>query len=237
MVRYVIPMLAMAALAAPAAAAEVQIQSPGPVVELTVDEVVNSRPDLAQVGAGVTVRARTAKEAVRLNAAAMERVIARLRSLGIEAKDIQTSTFNLNPQYDYRPEGGTPTFVGYEATNQVSVKLRKLDSVGEVLDALVAAGANTVYGPSFMLDDDAAAKASARTKAFARGQAMAQDYARMAGYSGLRLLEVSESFQGGGPLPMAAAIRAEGAQDAKTPIEPGEVGTGVTVTVKYEMTR
>jgi uncharacterized protein YggE len=237
LIRYAIPILALTALAAPAAAAEIQIQSPGPVVELTVNEVVNSKPDLAQVGAGVTVRARTAQEAVRQNAAAMEKVVARLRALGIEAKDIQTSTFSLNAQYNYGPDGGTPTFVGYEAANQVSVKLRKLDRVGEVLDALVAAGANNIYGPNFMLDDDGRAKGEARSKAFARGQTMAQDYARMAGYSGIRLLEVSETFQGGGPVPMPVAFRAEAAQDASTPIEPGEVGTGVTVTVKYEMTR
>ena len=121
--------------------------------------------------------------------------------------------------------------------NQVSVKLRDIGKVGDALDALVAAGANNISGPSFMLDDDTAPKQAARTRAFQRGQAMAQDYARMAGYTGVRLLEVSETVQTRGQLPpMPYAVRAEAA-DAKTPIEAGEVGTTVNLAVKYEMTR
>lgn len=233
--RFAIPMIA-AAMAAPAAAAEVQIPSQGPVVELTVNEIVRSRPDVAQIGAGVHTRAQTAQEAVRQNAAAMERLIARLRQLGIERKDIQTSNFNLNVQYAYNREGAPPTFVGYDVNNQVSVKLRDMNKIGEVLDALVNAGANNIYGPNFMLEEDTAAKEEARGLAFARGRAMAQRYASLAGYTNLRLLEVSETFQQfGPPTPVPMAVRAESA-DASTPIEPGEVGTGVTVTVKYEMT-
>jgi uncharacterized protein YggE len=236
MLRFAIPLLAMSALSLPATAAEVQIQAQAPVVELSVSETVNAAPDIAQVGTGVTTRARTAKEAVRLNAIAMQKVVDRQKALGIAAKDIQTSNFNLNAQFNY-PNGGTPVFTGYEASNQVTAKLRQVDKVGDVLDALVAAGANNINGPSFMLDDDTAQQQSARTRAFQRGQAMAQDYARMAGYTGVRLLEVSESVQGRGPVPpMPVAFRAEAAQ-AKTPIEAGEVGTTVNLTVKYEMTR
>jgi uncharacterized protein YggE len=236
MLRFAIPLLAMSALSLPATAAEVQIQAQAPVVELSVSETVNAAPDIAQVGTGVTTRARTAKEAVRLNAIAMQKVVDRLKALGIAAKDIQTSNFNLNAQFNY-PNGGTPVFTGYEASNQVTAKLRQVDKVGDALDALVAAGANNINGPSFMLDDDTAQQQSARTRAFQRGQAMAQDYARMAGYTGVRLLEVSESVQGRGPVPpMPVAFRAEAAQ-AKTPIEAGEVGTTVNLTVKYEMTR
>lgn len=235
MIRHLLPLSAVA-LTAPAAAAEVQIQAQGPVVELTVNEIVYSTPDVAQIGAGVQNRAQTAQEAVRQNAAAMDRVIARLRSLGIERKDIQTSNFSLNAQYDYR-EGQGQRFVAYEVTNQVQVKLRDLARAGEVLDALVSAGANNVYGPNFLLEGDDAAKAEARGLAYQRGRSMAQEYARMAGFSGVRLLEVSEVFQNyGRPMPVAMQARAESA-DAGTPIEPGEVGTGVNLTVKYEMTR
>jgi uncharacterized protein YggE len=236
MIRYAIPLLAAPVFAAPAAAAEVQIQAQAPVVELTVSETVNSAPDIAQVGTGVTTRAQSAKEAVRLNAMAMQKVVDRLKSLGIATKDIQTSNFALNAQFNYPNGGGTPVFAGYEATNQVSVKLRQLDRIGDVLDALVAAGANNIFGPSFSLDDDTVAASTARTRAFQRGQAMAQDYARMAGYTGVRLLEVAESVQGRGPVPpMPVAFAAE--RDARTPIVPGEVGTTVNLTVKYEMTR
>jgi hypothetical protein len=239
MIRFAIPAIAAASIACSAQAAEVQIASQGPVVELTVSEIVRRAPDVAQIGAGVMTRAPTAQAAVRMNAEAMDRLIAQLRTLGIERRDIQTSNFNLNPNYNYNRETGEQTFAGYNVNNQVNVKLRDLQRAGEVLDALVAAGANNIYGPNFMLEDDVEAKAEARTNAFKSGRTMAEDYAQMAGYSGVRLLEVSESFQSYGPRPEAIVVTAA-SRDAAAPatqIEPGEVGTGVTITVKYEMTR
>lgn len=240
MLRYAIPLLALTALAAPAWAGEVQIQATGPVVELSVNEIVRSAPDIAQIGAGVQTQAPTARAAVQQNSAAMERIVQRLRSLGIESKDIQTANFNLNPQYRYNNETGEQTFTGYQVSNNVQVMLRDLDRAGEVLDALVQAGANNIYGPNFMLEDDVEAKSVARKNAFERGMRQAQEFARMAGYSGVRLLEVSESFQGYGRVPPPAAamrVMAEGAADSSVPVEPGEVATGVTLGLKYEMTR
>lgn len=238
MIRFAIPLLAAAAMAPGAQAAEVQIASQGPVVELTVNEIVHRAPDVAQIGAGVSTRAPTAKAAVQMNAEAMDKLIAELRKLGIERRDIQTSNFNLNPNYNYNRETGEQTFAGYNVNNQVNVKLRDLKRAGEVLDALVGAGANNIYGPNFMLEDDVEAKAEARRSAFKSGRTMAEDYAKMAGYSGVRLLEISESFQSYGPRPEAMVKMASDAgSDQATPIEPGEVGTGVTITVKYEMTR
>jgi uncharacterized protein len=240
MIRYALLLAAAAAIAAPAAAAEIQIAVQNPVVELTITEVVRADPDLAQVGAGVQTRAQTASEAVQANAQQMERLVDRLRSLGIERDDIQTSNFSLNAEYDYNNRNGQqPIFTGYMVTNQVTVRLKRLDRVGQVLDALVAAGANNIFGPNFMLENDREAKAVARKNAFQRAQGQAEEFARMAGYTGARLLEVSESFQSFGPVPVAeGAIRVTAAsRDAVTPIEPGQVGTAVTLTTKYEMTR
>lgn len=232
-------LVAGAMVAAPSVqAANVEISTTGPVVELTVSEVIQSAPDVAQVSAGVESRALTAKEAVRQNAAAMDRLVKRMKALGIAAKDIRTSNFNLNPQYRYDRENERQVFTGYQVNNQVSVKLRDLDRAGETLDALIEAGANNVNGPYFSLEDDAEVKAAARKQAFERGKAMAQDYARMAGYSSVRLIEVSESFQSISPMPqpmIAMRVMAEAAAAAPTPIEAGEVGTGVTISVKYSM--
>lgn len=234
------PYVAAAAIlmlpASQAMAADIQIQAQNPVVELTVNEVVKSKPDTAQVGAGVQVRAPTASEAMRQNAAQMEKVVAQLRKLGVKSEDIQTANFNLNPQYNYRGDGQTPQFLGYDATNQVNVILRDMSRIGATLDALVQAGANNVYGPNFSLEKDQAAKAAARKSAFDRARAQATEYAQMAGYSGLRLLEVSETVSHSGPIPVAEAMDVRAAAKS-SPIEPGQVGTGVTITVKYEMTR
>lgn len=231
--------LLLSAFTAQAGAAEIQIAVQNPVIELTINEVVQSPPDTAQVGAGIQVRAPTASEAMRQNAVQMDRIIARLRQLGIPRADIQTANFSLNAQYQYRNDGQPATFLGYDANNSVNVTLRKLDKVGETLDALVAAGANNLYGPNFSLEKDQPAKATARKAAFERARLQAQEYAAMGGYIGTRLLEISESFTGMGPMPVSAqAITVTASSgEAKTAIEPGRVGTGVTLTAKFEMTR
>jgi len=236
MIRFALPLLAATALAAPAAAAEVQIAATGPVVELTVTETVEADPDIATVSAGVTTQAPTAVAAMRANATAMTAVVNRIKQLGVAERDIQTSGINLGAQYDYNQQTQRQVFRGYQASNRVSVKLRDIDRTGEVLDALVAAGATDLGGPEWSIDDDTAPRAQARRTAFETARAQALDYARMAGYLDLKLLEVSENVLVRQPVPMFRAA-AQDAAIASTPVQPGMVQTGVTVTVKYEMTR
>ena len=234
--------LAGASVAAtgPVSAAEVQIAATGPVVELTVMEQVDAAPDLVTISAGVTTEAQTAVDALRQNSVAMRKVIDRIKALGIAEKDIQTTGINVNARYDYDERSRQQVFRGYMAANRVSVKLRKVDSTGEVLDALVAAGANDIGGPSFSLENDEPSKAAARASAVKRARAQALEYARMAGYSDLRLLEVSEVIQGNVSMPMyreAASPIVVTASRMDAPVQPGQISTGVSVTVKYEMTR
>ncbi len=228
----------LAAIASPAAAAEIQLAAQGPVVELAVTESVKARPDIAMVSAGVTTQAPTAVEAMRGNAAAMDAVIARIKALGIAPDDIQTTGINLGAQFDYDQVRQRQVFRGYQASNRVSVTLRKVPDTGRVLDALVAAGANDISGPNFSIDDDTAPRAQARKAAMDKARRQAEDYARWAGYSGVRLLQVSELVNPGRPMPYMdrAEIIVTGAKIA-TPVEPGLVGTSVTVNVTYEMTR
>lgn len=222
-------------ISVPAHAAEVQIQSSGPVVELTVMEQVEADPDLVTIGAGVSTEAATAVEAMRLNSAQMRKVIDRIKSLGVPERDIQTTGINLNAQYNYR-NNLPPVFRAYQASNNVSVKLRNIDKTGEVLDALVAAGANNLNGPNFSIENDEAAKAEARKSAMTRARGQAMEYARLAGYSKLRLLEVSETITGSRPMPvMRDAIIVTASKNESAPVQPGRVSTGVSVTVKYEM--
>jgi len=236
MKNYLIPAVLLGAFAVPAAAAQVQIQATGPVVELSVSETVKAQPDLATIGAGVSTDAPTAVAAMRRNAVEMDAVIKRIKSLGVDADDIQTTGINLNARYDYDQTLQKQVFRGYSASNRVSVILRDVAETGEVLDALVAAGATDLSGPQFSIDDDTAAKAQARKAAMDRAQGQAMEYATWAGYTGVRLLEVSESISGGQPMPMMQRAMVAN-EAAATPVQPGLVGTGVNVTVKYEMTR
>lgn len=239
MTRYAVPALMLtAAVPMSAHAAEVQIASSGPVVELTVMEEVEAEPDIVTVGAGVTTNAPTAVEALRQNSQAMRAVIDRIKSLGVAERDIQTSSINLNARYDYDQQRQEQVFRGYQASNRVTVKLREIEETGEVLDALVAAGATDLNGPHFSLENDEAAKASARRAAMQRAEAQAREYASMAGYSNIRLLEINESIRGrSGPQPIVVTASRMMAKDESAPVEPGLVSTGISVTVKYEMTR
>lgn len=236
MKKYLIPALMLGAITLPASAAEVQIQASGPVVELSVSETVKARPDIATISAGVTSEAPTAVAAMRQNAEAMDAVIKRIKSLGIADRDIQTTGISLGARYNYDQASQRQVFQGYTASNQVSVILRKVADTGKVLDSLVAAGATDLGGPQFSIDDDTAVKAQARKGAMERAKAQAMEYATWAGYTGLRLLEVSESISADQPMPMVQRAMADFSEKGTT-VEPGLVGMAVYVTVKYEMTR
>jgi uncharacterized protein YggE len=231
---------ATAALALPAAAfaaPQVNLTPSGPVVELSVFETVDVAPDIATIGAGVTTSAPTATAALRQNSAEMQKVVERIKALGIPAKDIQTTGINLNAQYDYDQATQRQVFRGYQASNRVSVTLRKVEEAGKVLDELVAAGATDLSGPAFGIDDDTAATAEARTRALARATAQAKAYAAMLGYQGARVLSISEGMTGNGPMPYADAKSARMvAAPAAPPVEPGMVSAGVSVTVTFELT-
>jgi uncharacterized protein len=228
--------IGLAAVASvPAHSAGVEIEAQGPVIELSVYESVNVDPDLATIGAGVTTEAPTATEALRQNSAEMRRVIDRIKQLGISEKDIQTTGINLNARYDYDREDQRQVFRGYQVSNRVSVKLRKIADTGKVLDELVSAGATDLSGPSFSIENDEKAKDAARKRAVEHARERAEAYASMFGYSGVRVLQVSESVVGRGPMPMTREI-SQMAKASDAPVEPGQVETGVSVSITFEMT-
>lgn len=220
-------MLPAAAFAAP----QVNLAPTGPVVELSIYESVEAAPDRATIGAGVTTTAPTATEAMRQNAAEMIKVIDRIKALGIAEVDIQTVGIALGAQYDY--QNGSPVFRGYQANNRVNIILRKIDHTGPVLDALVEAGATDISGPTFAIADDTAMKEQARKAAVARGAAQARAYAAMLGYADVRVLAVSENIAGG--LPYYETTKVVALEATATPIQPGQVSTGVNVTITYEL--
>ena len=231
--------LLVAIVAMPVQAADVQIVAQNPVIELSVYEEVEAKPDVVTIGAGVTTDAPTAVAALRDNSLAMRRVIERIKAAGVAERDIQTSGLNLSARYDYEERTRRQVFRAYQARDTVSVKFRDVQTVGPILDALVAAGASDINGPDFSVEDDERYKAAARRNAMERAKRQALEYARGAGYSNAKLLRVSEALTGrarpeSGEIIVTAA-RIGGA--SSPPIEPGVIGTGVTVSVTYEMVR
>ena len=191
-------------------------------------------PDVAIISAGVVTRASTARAALQQNAAQMERVRAALKRAGIADRDIQTSNISLNPEYRY-VQDQPPRLTGYTASNQVSVRFRDIAKSGDILDALVAEGANQINGPSLTIDKPEEALDEARTKAIAIGRARADIYARALGMRVVRLLSVSES-DGSYPVPPPMPVMMEArAQAASTKIDPGEQKVSVALGMTFEL--
>ena len=239
MKKMILPLLAAATLTAPAAAAAQTTALVQPIAGTRLDVAASGEvtrvPDIAVISTGVVTRAATATAAIQQNATRMERVRAALKRAGIEDKDIQTSSINLNPEYVYA-ERQPPRLTGYTASNQVSVRFRDIRKTGEILDALVAEGANQINGPSLTIDKPEQALDEARLKAIANGRARADLYARALGMRVTRLLSVSESGGYAVPPPMPMYARAEAmSADASTKIDPGEQKVQVSVAMSFEL--
>jgi uncharacterized protein YggE len=207
----------------------------GTRLDISATGEITRVPDVAIISTGVVTRAARATAAIQQNAARMERVRAALKRAGIADKDIQTSSINLNPEYRYE-QNKSPILTGYTASNQVSVRFRDIAKTGEILDVLVAEGANQINGPSLTIDKPEEALDEARLRAVAAGRARAELYARALGMRVSRLLSVSES---GGyavppPMPMYARVEAMSA-DAATKIDPGEQKVSVSVAMSFEL--
>lgn len=231
--------------AAPALAQPVVPSAPYQAVDLPLITVaatgeVQSKPDMATIGTGIETQAPTAREAMAQNAAKMEKLVSAMVKAGIERKYIRTSSINLNARYDYSTsrEGQPPRFLGYQASNQVQVEIRDLDRVGELIDTMVANGANNLNGPSFGFKDDAALLMQARGKALKAAKERADYYAAQAGYRTVRLVSITEGGGGQMPFPMPVAMM-EAKQDsgARTVVEPGQLSTSVSLNVQYVMER
>ena len=206
---------------------------PETTLSISAEGSVNREPDIAFLNAGVQTQGDTAQAAMSANAAAMNGVFEALVAADVDRKDMQTSNFSLQPQYDYssRSNGSPPRLTGYQAFNQLTVRVRDLDNLGQTMDALVSAGGNTFSGLRFALEDDRAAKNAARDIAMKEAIARAELYAAASGYEVARVVTISESG-GFSPQPMAVMARSA---ESSTPIASGEVGYSVNVNVTFEL--
>ena len=200
---------------------------------------VKAVPDLARVRVGVQTRAKTPAEALRRNTAAMRRVFELLKGkFGIEERDMATGQFSIRPLMErFEPKPGRPVppprVVGYEVTNMLDVRVRNLDKLGAILNAVVEDGANRLEEVSFGLSDQHRLLNEARRKAVADAKARAKLYAEAVGF---KLGPVVDVREGGGvrPLPFRRAMM-EGlvAKAAPVPVARGEQTVSVNVTIVW----
>lgn len=199
---------------------------------------VTARPDVAYVSLGVRTTAATAREAMAQNSAALAAAIAKLEALGVAKKDMQTGSISLYPQTRPIKEGDMQTeqIVGYWANNTLKVTINDLTKIGEMLDAAIAAGANSVGSIRFGVKDDAALRDEALKAAVKSARAKADLVATGLGLkvSGVQSVSV-ESY--GGPITpyaefgMASAAKAA---DSSVPVEAGEMTFTASVRVTFE---
>lgn len=217
---------------------------------------VAAAPDMAVVNVGVESRQADPKAAVELNSQQMTKLVASLKSLGIAEADLQTSNFNIRferieqPWSPPQPASAPavlskaapvvippkpqPTIEGvFVVTNTLSVTVRELAKLGEALTASTDAGANTIWGVEFRLNDPAPLLAQARDKAVADALEKAKRLAQVSGVKLGRVVNIEESGSGG-PMPLSAAF---GARTAKTsvPIEAGSLEVNADVVVRFAL--
>jgi len=206
----------------------------GTRLKVTAQGDVLRVPDIAVISAGVTTSAADAASAMQDNASRMSRVLAALKKAGVASKDVSTSSINLSPQYRY-VENQAPVIVGYQASNQVTVRFRDIAKSGTILDTLVKEGSNQISGPMLTIDKPDAAQDEARVSAIKAARARADLYAGALGMKVVRVVSISESEgYSGGPVPVVT-MRAMDAVAAKTEIMPGERAISVNVSVVFEL--
>ena len=192
---------------------------------------VDMAPDMATIRIGVTHQAEVAAEALQQTSDALAAMLERLSGLGVEARDVQTSGLSLGPVWRDRPDPqAQPVPWGFEASNVVTVRLRDIDSVGTVLDALVSDGANRLDGVSFGLQAADDAEDEARRTAVENARRKAALYAEAAGVSLGAVVSLTETG-GSSPRPMMmemAAMRAD-----SVPVAAGEIGISASVQMVF----
>lgn len=194
------------------------------------------RPDLATVQIGVQSAGPDLGQTLAQNNQRADAILAALKALGIEDKDLQTSNFSIYPQRDYDPQTGQPKdTITYSVDNTLSVTVRDLNKLSSILSEAVAAGANQIYGISFGVADPAGLEAEARAKAMADARARAEQLAKAAGVTLGSPISISESFNVAPPVPIAfdRAVAAEAA--AAVPISTGQLQVSIQVNVAYEI--
>jgi len=193
-----------------------------------------AEPDQARITSGVTTEASTARAALTDNNSAMTKVISELKSKGIDPKDIQTASFNVEPVMDYSKDGQPPKLRGYRINNQVVVLVRDLGKLGTVVDDLVSAGANQIQGLVFEVSKAETLKDEARKDAIANALRRAKLLAAAAGAEVGQVLQISEETTPDGPITLAAPRFAK-AQAASVPIERGTTTLEARVTTTWAL--
>lgn len=190
-------------------------------------------PDQAMISGGVISEAATAAEALAANSKALAGVVEKLKAAGVAEKDMQTNGFSVQPKYtDYGKTDKAPVIDGYQVSNSISIKVRDMAKLGDLLDAMVASGSNAINGVSFIVSDADKRSDDARKAAVADARRKAELYAAAAGVKLGKVLSMSE---GGAAVPQPMYRMAAMSAEAAPPMLSGEETLSASVTIVYEL--
>jgi len=200
------------------------------MVTVIGEATVAVAPDMAAVRIGVSSQGKSAREASDANAKQMTAVFAALKDAGIAEHDVRTSHLSLQPQYDPNRSGGTVRLLGFQASNQVTVRIHEIDKVPSILDRAIDSGANEMSGIEFIVSEQSKLLDKAREGAVADAHRKAELYAHAASAKVGRVVAITEEGSAPPPYPVQA-MRA----GAAVPVAPGEQTLRAVVTVSYEL--
>lgn len=206
-------------------------------IEVTGQAEVSRAPDRVYIDIGVTTQARKSEDAASQNAERLSAVIAAVKGAAGPGAQLTTTQYSISPNYNYPRGGGTPTVVGYTASNVVRVRLDDLGRIGRVIDAATQAGSNNVQDIRFALRDEQAPRDEALREAALNARQDAEALAGALGVGVVRVLAVSESGPEARPVPIYAQAmgRLAQARVTPTPVEAGTIDVTATVTLTVEV--
>ncbi len=204
------------------------------IISLSGHGEVRATPDLAYVTSGVVTQGATAAEALAANTKAMTDLFAALKDSGIEDRDVQTSNFSVQPRYDFS-NNQAPKMVGYDVSNNVTVTLRKVDTLGALLDRMVQSGSNQISGISFDVSKPDDAMDEARKLATEDATRKAKVYAKAMGIELGNVMQVSEGSAAQPPMPMVRSTMMKADAAPPVPMAAGEQTLAVDVNVIWEI--
>lgn len=201
--------------------------------DVTAEGKVSAKPDTAFVNAGIQATSSTVKGVQDQINEVINKISQVLKQDGIDAKDIQTTNYNINPVYDYLT--GTQKITGYSASANLFIKVKNIDKINEVIDIAVKNGANQISGLNFDVDDKSKLEETARQIAVNKARKKADNAARIAGFRLGRIVNYNENFNGQPrPVPMLAGM-AKTFESIDTKVEPGSADITISVTLSYEI--
>lgn len=235
-------LMAATAMTAPASHVLAEESKKEPArINVTGTADIDVAPDMAILTMGVLRQGKTARQALDANNKAMSEVLASMKEAGVAERDLQTSNFSIQPQYQhYRPKKGEiqkpPKIVGYVVSNNLTVRVRDLDNVGEVLDRSVTLGVNSGGNIRFTNDNPKDAISIARGNAMRDAVERAKILTEAAGVSLGPIISIDENFSRPRPVPMARGkMMAQSMEADSVPIAAGENSYTVTVHVSWEI--